>query len=835
MTFCSGCLSGEIIKSITGQVWGNCVSDKSIKHLLIDSRTIVVPELSIFFAIVTENNNGHKYINELYTRGVRFFVISENPKLFSEQNPDACFICVEDTLSALQQLAAHHRKKYSCPIIAITGSNGKTIIKEWLFQILNDQQKIVRSPKSYNSQIGVPLSVWQLDSEYELGIFEAGISTTGEMEKLQNILKPDYGIFTNIGPAHDEGFSNNREKIQEKLKLFVGVKKLIYCADYEELHQEINLWAKSNADVELCPWSKENNRFPTYVSKIQKTKEGQNVELNHNSSIIRFSLSFFDEISLENALHCVAYLCNMGYSQEFIVNRIHTLQPVAMRMEMRQGINQCSVINDTYNSDLHSLSIALDFLSAQVQHPKKRLIISDILQTGISEERLYEQVSVLVNSKSINQIIGIGPAINRQASKFDIPIDLFPDTESFLKNFKLADLFNEAILIKGSRPFGFERISNLLQQKDHQTILEINLDALAHNLKVYKSIMSPKTMVMAMVKAFSYGSGSYEIASLLSRHNCNYLAVAYADEGKELRNNGITLPIMVMNPEIQSMDILHYYKLQPEIYSIALFEKIARSAKLFDGISESNPFPIHIKLDTGMHRLGFLQNEINQLTELANENKHIKVISVFSHLAASDMPQYDDFTKSQVNLFIEMTNTIEQQIGYKVIKHICNSSAISRFPEAHFDMVRLGIGLYGFDNYDKISGLLKNVSSFKSIVSQIKIIKKGDSIGYSRAKIADKEIKIAIVPVGYADGLSRKLGNGNGSLMINGKLAPTIGNISMDMCTLDITNLDANEGDDVIIFNDELPLTHLAKDLETIPYEVLTSVSHRVKRVYFRE
>ncbi len=823
------------MESVSGKVWGRKTSDRLIKHLLIDSRMLVVPESSIFFAIKTTNNNGHKFIEELYQKGLRLFVISEDPQFYAEKFPDANFIFVESTLAALQKLCTDHRNKFSYPILAITGSNGKTIVKEWLFQMLCDSVKVVRSPKSYNSQIGVPLSVWQMDEGFDIGIFEAGISAINEMENLRNILNPDYGIFTNIGPAHDEGFASIQEKIREKLRLFTNVKELIFCADYEVLNKEILEWSILHPDVNLVPWSKNHYENIAHIVKSEAAHDGLDVVFFINNETIKFTIPFLDAISLENALQCVVFLYLRGYSSNWISERIKNLQAVAMRMELRQGINQCSIVNDTYNSDLHSLSIALDFLSAQVQHPKKCLILSDILQTGIPEEKFYEQVSTLLVSKKVNKLIGIGPAISRQASKFSIPYEIYPDTGTFLQKFKFSELFNEAILVKGARTFGFERISNFLQQKDHQTILEINLDALVHNLKVYKSLITPQTKIMAMVKAFSYGSGSYEIASLLSRHQCDYLAVAYADEGKELRNNGITLPIMVMNPEIQSFDILHYYNLQPEVYSISLFDRIARSAKLFPGISEENPFLVHIKLDTGMHRLGILKEEVSSFLQTAKQNPHIKITSVFSHLAASDMPQFDDFTNNQIIVFKQMADKIENAVGYKVLKHICNSSAISRFPEAHFDMVRLGIGLYGFDNHSKIMSLLRNVSSFKSVISQIKKIKAGESIGYSRAAVTDKDLEIAIVPVGYADGLSRRLSNGKGSLLIKGKMTPIIGNISMDMCTVNVTGLDAMEGDEVIIFNDDLPIAKLAEDLETIPYEILTSVSHRVKRIYFRE
>lgn len=836
MTYFSGCFLNDIIKAIGGHTYGRHDEDnKIIKHLLIDSRMLVIPESTIFFALSTNSNDGHNYISELYKNGVRVFVVSKTPDALESKFTNAVFIEVKDTLSALQKLARYHRRKFNFPVLAITGSNGKTIVKEWLFQLLNDKLKIVRSPKSYNSQIGVPLSVWQMDKDFEMGIFEAGISTTGEMGNIQNTIMPDYGIFTNIGPAHDEGFKNKKEKIKEKLKLFKGVKKLIYCSDYKELHKEIVLWNKKNKEVELCPWSSHEN-CPAKVTKIKKTEKGTMVDFLFQNKLLSLFIPFHDAISIENALHCATFLCNYGYDLNWIEQSVKKLQPVAMRMELRQGINSCSIINDSYNSDLHSLSIALDFLSEQVQNQNTRLILSDILQTGISEDKLYKEVAFLVKAKKLTFFVGIGPAVSRQASKFsDIESEFYPDTEAFLKKFDFSALYNEAILIKGARPFGFEKISNLLQQKDHQTILEINLDALLHNYKVYKSLLKPKTKIMGMVKAFSYGSGSYEIASALSKQNCDYLAVAYADEGKELRDHGILLPIIVMNPEIQSLDTLHLYNLQPEIYSLNLFERIANSSKLFPGVSENNPFPVHIKLDTGMHRLGFMKNEIDELLQLIKNNPHIKIESIFSHLAASDMPEYDDFTKQQLEAFEILSQKIMKELRHPIIRHICNSAAISRFPEAHYNMVRLGIGLYGIDSGNKVNKLLKNVSSFKSVVSQVKEIKKGESIGYSRAAIAKENVKIAIIPVGYADGLSRVLGNGKATFIINNKAVKTIGNICMDMCMVDISKVNVREGDEVIIFGEEHPLTKLAEDLNTIPYEVLTSISHRVKRIYYRD
>ena len=824
----------EICSMVHGALRGNPDHDAVIRDLLTDSRRLVIPAATLFVALKTEKNDGHRFIPELIEKGVKAFLVSDLPAGYATMYPGAAFILVNDSLAALQSLAAAHRRAHPLPVVAITGSNGKTIVKEWLFQLLMHRRNIVRNPKSYNSQVGVPLSVWQIHSGHELGLFEAGISQRGEMEKLQQVIRPDVGIFTNIGPAHDEGFSSREEKIAEKLKLFENCKGLVYCADHAALHESILQWKAAHPQLQLFSWS----ASPGSDMQLRSRKvENQHtlIQVVFQGQIHEFRIPFADKASVENALHCLAFMFFSGYTNGWIRERMELLQPVAMRMEMKEGINDCLIINDSYNSDLNSLAIALDFLQAQSRHSKHTLILSDILQSGMPVTDLYREVAAMLSARKINRLIGIGPDISSQWMQFAQPASFYPDSLTFLHEFDFSSLKAEAILLKGARVFEFERISNLLQQKDHQTVLEINLDALVHNLNVFRSLVKPGVKVMAMVKAFSYGSGSVEIAGTLQYHRVDFLAVAYADEGKELRHGGIHIPVVVMNPEVRSFDILFQYHLEPEIYSLKLLQRLAAAAASWPGISPENPFPVHLKLDTGMHRLGFLPAETNAMIELLQANPQLKVHSVFSHFAASDVAGHDAFSREQTDLFTSWCGLLQQRLGYDFLKHLCNTTAISRFPAAHFDMVRPGVGLYGVTGDDAVQPLLQQVSTFKSVVSQIKSVPAGHSIGYNRSGKAPHDMTIAIVPVGYADGLNRRLSDGSGHLLIHGKAVPIVGKISMDMCTVDVTGMEVHEGDEVIIFGNEHPVQDMASALETIPYEIFTSVSQRVKRVYFRE
>jgi alanine racemase len=823
--------SRDIAEIIEAKIYPQDAQELQIRDILVDSRRLISSRQTMFFALETPRNSGHKYIRGLYDKGVRLFVVSQ----FSEEDKklkDAVFLLVDNTLAALQKLAATHRSYYNIPVIGITGSNGKTIVKEWLYQLMSPDKKIIRSPKSYNSQIGVPLSVWQLNSQHELAIFEAGISEPEEMPHLQQIIKPTIGIFTNIGQAHDENFINTRQKIGEKLNLFTKVDVLIYNSDQKEL-QEVIIKSEILHSIKTFCWGTTEG-CKLRISEIEKDDKSATIRAIYQNREAAITIPFTDDASIENTIHCWATMLLFEYPQEVIEERMLELSPIAMRLELKEGINSCTIINDAYNSDFNSLSIAIDFLNQQNQHQKKLIILSDILQSGRNEVDLYTDVASLLEKKGVDEIIGIGPAINRQSDKFTIKKTFFKSTGDFLRQYPFGNFSHQSILLKGARVFEFERISRILQQKLHETVMEINLDALVTNLNEYKKLITPATKIMAMVKAFSYGSGGFEIANILQFHQVDYMAVAYADEGVELRKAGITTPIMVMSPEEFAFDTMIRHQLEPEIFSfnsLKLLEKaIKRSA-----LPHNKPVKIHLKLDTGMHRLGFLQEDIDTLIERLKKNQLIYVQSVFSHLAGSDNKALDDFTRKQIDLFKQMSEKITEAFDHHIYRHIVNSAGVVRFPEAHFDMVRLGIGLYGINTVSENVLNLQPVASLRSVIAQIKEVKKGESVSYNRSFVADKDIKTGIVSIGYADGLQRSLGNKNVALYVNGQPAPIIGDICMDMCIVDLSGIDAKEGNDVIIFNADHPIEKLAEAAETIPYEILSRISRRVKRVYYHE
>jgi len=808
-------------------------TDANIEHLLIDSRTVLFPADSLFFALKGPRRNGHSFINELYQKGVRSFVVSE--KIEEEYN-GATFLQVSDALQALQLLAAWHRKQFSIPVIGITGSNGKTIVKEWLNQLLEDNYQIIRSPKSYNSQIGVPLSVWPLNKSHELGIFEAGISQSGEMDKLQRIIQPTIGIFTNIGEAHSENFMSIRQKVNEKLRLFTDVDALIYCKDYPEIHEAIaGLWQQLNKGRSkpfmLVNWSTVSEAS-LQILTIYKEDGKTQISADWKGQQQQITIPLTDNASIENAIHCWCLLLHMGLSPKVIAKKMVQLEAVAMRLELKNGINHCSIINDSYSADISSLKIALDFLQQQRQHSKHTLILSDILQSGKSEKELYQEVAQSLQQRGVDRLIGIGERISQHRSQFNkvekLETIFYPSVDAFKKDFKHLQFKDETILLKGARIFEFEQIDRLLEQKVHQTVMEVNLSALVSNLKQYQQQLSEGTKLMVMVKAFAYGSGSYEIASVLQYHKADYLAVAYADEGVELRKAGIMLPIMIMNPDESAFDVLLQYNLEPEIFSITILHAFENYLKK----QAIKQFPVHIELETGMNRLGFAENEVPVLLEVLKTNV-FKVQSVFSHLVASEDPMQDDFTNHQAALFLRLSKQVQDVLPYPVLKHIANTSGISRHPSLQMDMVRLGIGLYGIDNDRKN---LTEVSTLRSTVAQIKKLKAGETVSYGRRGLLQKDSVIATVRIGYADGYPRSLSNGAGKIWVNGMLAPIVGSICMDMTMIDVTDIpDVKEGDDVIVFGNELPVTQVAQWAQTIPYEILTGVSQRVKRVYYEE
>ncbi|WP_345948126.1 bifunctional UDP-N-acetylmuramoyl-tripeptide:D-alanyl-D-alanine ligase/alanine racemase [Mucilaginibacter sp. PAMB04274] len=803
---------------------GTIVRENNISILLTDSRQISNAAECLFFAL-QGRRDGHVFIDEAYNQGVRNFVVLQQP---GGEYQAANFLIVPNVLQALQTLAVYHRSRFDLPVIGITGSNGKTIVKEWLYQLLAADKNIVRNPKSYNSQIGVPLSVWQIQQDNDLGIFEAGISTANEMDALQAIIQPTIGVLTHLGSAHDEGFESMQQKVLEKLKLFKSCALLIHNYD------QLMTYKADLPPVTTFTWSQKFKEADLYVFSETVISKRFYLRALYKGKEIECLIPFLDEASIENAIVCWATMLAMGYSAVEVDKRLENLSTVSMRLEMKNGINDCSVIDDSYNSDIRSLEIALKFLQQQNQHKVKTLILSDIFQSGLQQDVLYQQVAQMIQNHHIDKFIGVGAALQQHQQYFaNVPQKFFYEsTGDVLRHRKEINFNNEAILIKGSRSFEFERISRALSQKAHETMLEINLNALLGNLNFYKSKLQPGVKVMAMVKAFSYGSGTFEVANILQYNKVDYLAVAYIDEGIALRQAGITLPLMVLNPEPSAFDKLVEFKLEPEIYSFGLLDKFVKFAKLHH-ISE---YPVHIKIDTGMHRLGFEDFELEALCDLLEENAYIRVTSIFSHLVASDAEAHDDFTRKQIKQFKQAFATIEQALGYPVIKHIANTSAIIRWPDAQFDMVRLGIGLYGIDAAvpEHLNGL-QPIATLKTSISQVKHITAGETIGYNRNGSLLRDGRIATVRIGYADGYLRAFGNGAGKMLVKGVLVPTVGNIAMDMCMIDVSAVEVKEGDEVIVFNEQQTIEDLAAQIGTIPYEILTNISQRVKRVYFYE
>lgn len=795
-----------------------------IENLLIDSRKIIFPEKSIFFALKGKQHDGHQFIGELYQKGVQNFVL-EGPISKYSHLKDANILQVQDVRLALQQLAQKHREKFNYPVISITGSNGKTIVKEWLAQLLGEDFKVIKSPKSYNSQVGVPLSLWQMNDWYDLGIFEAGISQVGEMENLQKIIQPSIGIFTNIGTAHDEGFQSCQEKIREKLKLFQNSNALFYCEDYQDLTQEIR---SQLSDIELLSFSFQNQEATLFIQEFKNSL----LRFLFKKQIYELNLSFSDTASVENVLHCILVMLYFEVPIEEIQKRILRLQNPAMRLSLREGIHQSYLIDDSYNNDWGGLQVALDFLEQQAQKERKVVILSDVLQTGTSSEELYQAISELLNKRKIDFLIGVGEEFTKWQNKFSISSQFYQNTQVFLENLDTSLFINSLVLIKGARIFEFEKVVQKLQKKTHRTVLEINLDALAHNLNFYRQQLSPQTKLMVMVKAFAYGSGSAEVAHLLQYHRVDYLAVAYADEGVFLRENGVQLPILVLNPTVETFEQLLQYNLEPELYSFNHFEDYLKFYK--NQAAQKSP-PIHLKLDTGMHRLGFMEEELPQLLTFLKEKLpwEMRVASVFTHLAGSDEGKHENYSQKQIQTFQKMANAIEEVLGYSFIRHALNSPGILRYPEAHLDMVRLGIGLYGVEANQQMQAALEPIGTLKTTISQIKDLKKGDTIGYGRTGVMEKDGKIATIAIGYADGFSRALSQGRGEVLIRGQRTKVIGNVCMDMTMVDVSDIRAEEGDEVIIFSPEFSLLEMAEKLNTIPYTILTSIGERVKRVFY--
>lgn len=811
----------KISEILNGKAIIDC--DFELKEISIDSRSVNKPETTLFFALPGNNHDGHDYVEQLYEKGVRCFVVSECRPEFVRLG-DACFLEVDDTLEALQHLARYHREQVQAEVVGITGSNGKTVVKEWLYQLLADEERVYRSPRSYNSQVGVPLSLLGIGENIQTAIIEAGISKPGEMSKLQQMIQPEIGIFTHLGDAHGENFVSLQEKLEEKSLLFRGCK----CVIGREGDAMRYLASVAEPDTVLLAWGEEDD-LPVNIRVISTGLEGRNVRVRYGRQNFDLLVPFADEASFENSMNALCVLLYKNIDPGLIAGRIRALQPVAMRMEIKEGINHCVLINDYYNSDAASFQLALNTLAMQDAGREKVVILSDFVDTGTEERALYREVAALLRKANVTTLIGIGEQIGRCKAYFLLPqCRFYENTDHFLKQENRDHFRNQVILIKGARKFRFEYIAGFLQKQSHSTVLEVDLDAMVHNLNYFRSLTPPETMIAVMVKAFSYGSGAGEVASLLQYQGVNYLMVAFADEGVELRAAGISVPIAVMNPEPEAFGNMIEFNLEPEIYSLELLEAFDRALERH-GIER---YPVHLKLNTGMNRSGLNPEEIPDLPDFFKVKRNVVIRSMFSHLAGSDEAVHDDYTRQQIDSFIRMTGQVQSHFDYKIIRHILNSAGIERFGEYCFDMVRLGIGLHGISAVD---APLKPVSSFKTYIAAIRRVKGDQTVGYGRKGVLQRDSRIAVIPVGYADGLNRHLSRGVGEMVVRGKRVPVVGNICMDACMLDVTDTDAQVGDEVEIFGKHIRVTEVAEKLDTIPYEVLTSVSHRVKRIYFKE
>ncbi|MBR6193978.1 MAG: bifunctional UDP-N-acetylmuramoyl-tripeptide:D-alanyl-D-alanine ligase/alanine racemase [Prevotella sp.] len=799
--------------------------DANVRWLLTDSRSLCFPEETLFFALRTKRNDGHRYIDDLYRRGVRSFVVEQVPE---HPQSDANYLKVPSSLAALQRLAERHRDEFSIPVVGITGSNGKTMVKEWLYQLLLPSQKIVRSPRSFNSQIGVPLSVWLLSEQTEVAIFEAGISQPGEMMALHDIIQPTVGVLTCLGSAHQENFRSLEEKCLEKLELMHDTEALVYPMDDNTVSRCIR---RLGYRGERIGWSRTDSQAPFFVKEITLNAQSAHVTYIYKGTQGEYTIPFIDEASIDDSIICAATALHLGLTPEQITERMPCLEPVAMRLEVKQGRRGCTIINDSYNNDINSLAIALDFMSRRQQQSANTLILSDIYQSGTSAAELYREVNDLCLKRGVTKFIGIGDELSAQSHVFLVGEKyFFATTQDFLASPVFAQLHDELILLKGARRFGFERITEQLEQKVHETILEVNLNAVVDNLNYYRSFLKPETKMVCMVKADAYGAGAVEVSKTLQDHRVDYLAVAVADEGVTLRKAGITANIMVMNPEMTAFKTMFDYDLEPEVYSFRLLDALIKAARK-EGITG---WPVHIKLDTGMHRLGF--NPEVDMDELIDRLKHQQAViprSVFSHFVGSDSDSFDDFSARQFQLFDEGSRRLQAAFSHKILRHMDNSAGIEHFPQRQMDMCRLGIGLYGVN--PRNNEMLSTVSTLKTTILQLRHVKAGDSVGYSRRTVLDRDSLIGAIPIGYADGLNRHLGNRHGYCLVNGQRAEYVGNICMDVAMIDCTDIDCHEGDSVEIFGSSLPVTVLSDLTDTIPYEVLTGVSGRVKKVYFQD
>ena len=807
--------------------------DAIVSQLLTDSRSLTLPDETIFFALRTEAGDGHNYIPDLYDKGVRNFVVGNDYYALPEC-AGANYIAVESPLDALQTLATFHRRRFrELPVIGITGSRGKTTVKEWLYQLLKDDYRIVRSPRSYNSQIGVPLSLWDIDNNTDLAIIEAGISTTGEMDNLQAMIRPTVGIITNLGSEHNDGFASMQQKAQEKAKILFNCECIVYCADDPLVTHTIAPLLETDVAI-ATSWSRNHCDAPLQVDNTERTESQTTIHYTYNDESSVVTIPFTADRDLDNAITCLAVLLHLNLERDVIAQRMAALTPVGTRLNVIEGVNNCTVIVDSYTSDYNSLTPALNFMTRRAGNRPCTVILSDLATETYSGDELYIRVSELLKTKRVNRLIGIGKEMCRYRQYFDeLPqARCFDDTQEFISEFAKGDFDDETVLIKGDPSFGFSQIIDLLEAKQHITVMEVDLNALAHNFKFFKSLIKPGTKTVGMVKASGYGAGSYEIAKTLQDCGCDYLAVAVQDEGVELRKASISMPVIVLNPNGVNYKAMFQYQLEPELYNLDMARDLIKEGKRY-GVQG---FPVHIKIDSGMHRLGFTREQLPDLINLLKAQDVLKPISVFSHLSVADEPAQDAYTQQQFEYFEACCEQLQQAFDHYIMRHILNTSGIVRFPERQYDMVRIGIGLYGIRTlFDGSEDALMPVSALRSIIISIKEWPAGTTVGYGRHGVLERDSRIATINIGYADGFDRHFGNGRVSMWVSGKMCPTVGNVCMDAVMIDVTDVPCKVGDTVEIFGEHVPVEQLSEARDTIPYEILTSVSPRVKRVYYRE
>lgn len=815
----------------------------SVSELLTDSRSLTLnPSSALFFALSTKTNDGHRFLEHLLREGVRNFVVTHLPFPDPENVPaqwsECNFLIVSDVLEALQKLGGDVRRSSEATVVAITGSRGKTTLKEYLFQALEPMQRVTRSPRSFNSQIGVPLSLARIEADTQTAVIEAGISSYGEMERLSEIIRPDIAVLTNIGAEHDEGFRTRDDKAREKALLARGAKAFVYNSDDPHSRYAAKLLEQTSPDTELVSISRLESEAAIRVLSTEPCRIGTRIFYSvegrpRESADLPFPAS---SCEIDNCICAIAVMLLLGYEPGVIAWRLKDLRPVSTRLDVSEGVNGCQLIYDSFTSDLASLRSALDFMKRRPIYESmgRTLVLSDLHHESHSggPEAIYPEIASLARAAGISRFIGVGPSLAAHEADFPEGSKFFPSVESLMEALSTSDFSRELILLKGSPEAGFEALREKLEVRTHETVLEVNLDAIVQNFNYFRSQLPASCGLVAMVKASGYGAGSYEIAKTLQDHGAAYLAVAVLDEGIDLRRAGISMPIMVMNPKVVNYKAMFSFRLEPEIYCFDMLADVIREARK----NSLHHYPVHIKLDTGMHRMGFEEHELPELIERLCSTDAIRPATMFSHLATADCPDMNDYTLLQLERFERFTRYIQERYPLPIKRHVLNSAGILRFPDHHYDFARLGIGLYGVNTLPaQMEKPLATVSTLRTVVIAVKELSEGETVGYARRGKVSRPSRIATIPIGYADGMNRHFGNGRSRVYINGHEAPTIGNICMDACMIDVTGIPCAPGDSVEIFGPHIPVQRLADILDTIPYEILTSVSPRVKRIYYRE